>query len=187
MKQLLNTLISYIITIPFMKKPFQDLRHPQKSYSMKNAMNLYINLDRHNQHYIGAWFLQPLKEEADDDQTGSASTERKSALPRSEDEQYIPKTSTSSPRMPLVGKNETILLYLHGNAETRAQWHRRELYHIFQKMGYYVLAIDYRCYGDSSKLRNPTQTSMVEDGLAAFEWIESNADPDANIFLWGHR
>ena len=175
MKQLLNTLISYIITIPFMKKPFQDLRHPQMSYSMKNAMNLNINLDRHNQHHIGAWFLQPLKDHHDDQ-----------LLPRSEDEQYIPKTS-SSPRMPLVGKNETIFLYLHGNAETRAQWHRRELYQIFQKMGCYVLAIDYRCYGDSSKLRNPTQTSMVEDGLAAFEWIESNADPDANIFIWGHR
>ena len=92
-----------------------------------------------------------------------------------------------SPRKPLVGKNETVILYLHGNTETRAEWQRRELYQIFQKIGYYVLAIDYRCYGDSSKLKSPTQTSMVEDGLAAFEWIESNADPDANIFIWGHR
>ena len=117
--------------------------------------------------------------------------------PRSADEQYIPPTlfnisdppmaSSSSRRTPLVGKNETIMLYLHGISETRAAWYRREMYRVFQKMGCYVLAIDYRCYGDSFKLHCPTQTSFVEDALAAFEWIESIAHPEANIFIWGHR
>ena len=173
MEEAMNFVVSQCITIPEIKIPFEDLRHPQKAYSIEKAMNLYINLD-HDQH-IGAWFLQPLKNH--DGQ----------CLPRSVDEQYIPPTMDSSLRTPLVGKNETIMLYLHGISETRAAWYRRELYQVFQQMGCYVLAIDYRCYGDSSKLLCPTQTSLVEDGLAAFEWIESNADPDANIFIWGHR
>ena len=76
-------------------------------------------------------------------------------------------------------------MYLHGNAETRAQYHRRALYKIFQDMGYHVLAIDYRGYGDSSK-QTPSQTSMVEDGHAAFHWIQKHSHPSSSIFIWGH-
>ena len=46
---------SYIITIPFLKKPFQDLKHPQRSYAMENAMNLQIALPNGQQH-IGNLF-----------------------------------------------------------------------------------------------------------------------------------
>ena len=171
MEAAMNFVVSKVITIPDIKIPFEDLKHPQKAYSIERAMNLYINLN--HEQYIGAWFLQPFKDGQ--------------FLPRSLDEQYNPPTRASSLRTPLVGKNETIMLYLHGVSETRAAWYRRKLYQAFQQMGCYVLAIDYRCYGDSSKLLCPTQTSLVEDGLAAFEWIESNVDPDANIFIWGHR
>ena len=76
-------------------------------------------------------------------------------------------------------------MYLHGNAETRAHYHRRALYKLFQNMGYHVLAIDYRGYGDSSKL-TPSQTSMVEDGHAAFDWLQRYSHPSTSIFIWGH-
>ena len=52
-------------------------------------------------------------------------------------------------------------------------------------MGYHVLAIDYRGYGDSSK-QTPSQTSMVEDGHAAFHWIQKHSHPSSSIFIWGH-
>lgn len=85
----------------------------------------------------------------------------------------------------LIKENETVILYLHGNAETRAHYHRRGLYELFQKMGYYVLAIDYRGFGDSSKI-TPNQTSMVEDGHAAFDWLQRYSHPSTSIFIWGH-
>ena len=53
-------------------------------------------------------------------------------------------------------------------------------------MGYHVLAIDYRGYGDSSILKRPNQTSLVEDGLAAFNWLQKYSHPTASIFIWGH-
>ena len=170
MQSIVNFLTSYIITIPFLKKPFQDLKHPEKSYGMQKAMNLNIALENGEDH-IGAWFLQPLEDQ------------NVPALPKSDDEQFLPL----DPNQFLVGQDQTLILYLHGNAETRAQHHRRVLYEIFQKMGYFVLAIDYRCYADSSKLFRPTQTTMVEDANTAFDWIRKNSHPEANIIIWGHR
>lgn len=166
MQNIINFMASYIITIPFLKKPFQDLKHPQRSYAMENAMNLQIALPNGQQH-IGAWFLQPLKIQ-------------NRPLPKSDDEQYL------STQNHLIDENDTIILYLHGNAETRSQYHRRELYRLFQKMGFYVLAIDYRCYADSSKLLRPSQTSMVEDAQTAYDWILSKSHSHVNIFVWGH-
>ena len=52
-------------------------------------------------------------------------------------------------------------------------------------MGYHVLAIDYRGYGDSDWFI-PSQTSMVEDARAAFDFLNCRAHPLANIFIWGH-
>ena len=159
-------LMSRIITIPFLKKPFQDLKHPTRSYAMENAMNVRINVEDDEQ--IGGWFLQPI------DYNGQA-------LPKSDDEQFAESKKDDF----LVDRKETVILYLHGNAETRAQYHRRALYRLFQKMGYHVLAIDYRGYGDSSK-KVPNQTSMVKDAHAAFNWLNLNSHQDCNIFVWGH-
>ena len=57
MQNIINFMASYIITIPFLKKPFQDLKHPQRSYAMENAMNLQIALPNGQQH-IGNLYLQ---------------------------------------------------------------------------------------------------------------------------------
>ena len=54
MQNIINFMASYIITIPFLKKPFQDLKHPQRSYAMENAMNLQIALPNGQQH-IGVY------------------------------------------------------------------------------------------------------------------------------------
>lgn len=158
--------VSQIICVPFLKWPFQDLAHPERAYDMENAMNVRINVARNER--IGAWFLQPI---------GT----RNIPLPRSDEEQYYDSHS-----QPLVDKDETVILYLHGNSHTRSQYHRRTLYRLFQKMGYYVLAIDYRGYADSTWL-SPSQTSLVADAKAAFDWLSERSHPSANIFIWGHR
>ena len=59
----MNFVVSKVITIPDIKIPFEDLKHPLKAYSIERAMNLYINLD--HEQFIGAWFMQPLKGSVD--------------------------------------------------------------------------------------------------------------------------
>jgi len=165
LQQIVTYVVSQAICIPFIKKPFQDLAHPLRGYALKNAMNLRIS-GRDEEAEIGAWFLQPL------DYNGSN-------LAMDNDEQFVQQDGF------LIKENQTVILYLHGNSETRAQYHRRALYILFQKMGYHVLAIDYRGYGDSSKT-TLSQTSMVEDANSAFKWLEENSHPSTNIFIWGH-
>ena len=57
----------------------------------------------------------------------------------------------------------TVILYLHGNAETISQHHRRELYKIFQRCGFHVLAVDYRGYGESSGVYPLSETTLAAD------------------------
>jgi len=153
------------------KKPFQDLSHPRRGYGIENAMNVRIKVgtEEEENEEIGCWFMQP-------------SNNRGRSLPKNDNEQFKEDTMETDY---LIEEDERCILYLHGNAETRAQYHRRALYKVFQDMGYHVLAIDYRGYGDSSK-RTPSQTSMVEDGQAAFDWIQKHSHPSSIIFIWGH-
>jgi len=169
LQQVVTYVVSQAICVPFIKEPFQDLAHPLGGYALKNAMNLRITINgREEEAEIGGWFLQPL------DYIGGN-------LPIDNNEQFVKNQQDGF----LIQENQTVILYLHGNAETRAQYHRRALYILFQKMGYHVLAIDYRGYGDSSKV-TPSQTTMVEDANSAFNWLEENSHPSANIFIWGH-
>ena len=50
-------------------------------------------------------------------------------------------------------------------------------------MGYHVLAIDYRGFGDSESF--PTEEGLVEDAKAAYRWMVENyvAYPH---YIWGH-
>lgn len=169
-KDIMAFLVSQIISIPFIKRPFQDLAHPQRAYSLEKAMNLKIPVSSNQD--IGAWFLQPI---------GTSLP----SLPKDSDEQFHPQSLSRDNGNFLIGPNQVVILYLHGNAETRSQYHRRALYVLFQKMGYFVLAIDYRGYGDSSWV-STTQTTMVQDAKAAYDWLDHNAHPDAKIFIWGH-
>jgi len=170
LQKLAMYIVSQVICIPFLKKPFQDLSHPGRRYAIENAINVRIKVGKVKKgEEIGGWFMQP-----------SDTNDR--PLPKTDDEQFEERTMENEF---LVKENESTILYLHGNAETRAQYHRRALYKIFQDMGYHVLAIDYRGYGDSSK-QTPSQTSMVEDGHAAFHWIQKHSHPSSSIFIWGH-
>ena len=163
----INLIFPQVISLPFIKKPFQDLSHPVHSYAMENVMNIRLNVGNEGAE-IGGWFFQPQEY-------------CQSNLPIDDDSQYLKSKQEGF----LIKENEIVILYLHGAAETRAHEPRRALYKLFQNMGYYVLAIDYRGYGDSSEIR-PSQTSMVEDAKAAFNWLHDNSDPSSHIFIWGH-
>ncbi|XP_059622312.1 lysophosphatidylserine lipase ABHD12 isoform X2 [Phlebotomus argentipes] len=77
----------------------------------------------------------------------------------------------------------SVVLYLHGNTASRAAPHRVELFQVLQRMGYHVVALDYRGYGDSGRVQ-PTEAGVVRDALAIFAHIRERTDNP--VFLWGH-
>ena len=72
----MENIVSQAITIPFIKKPFQDLSHPNQSYGIKNSKNVRIKVgSKVKNEEIGGWFIQPF-------QNGSE------ILPKNGDEQF---------------------------------------------------------------------------------------------------
>jgi len=133
-------------------------------------MNVHIEVgpDRKTEQ-IGGWFMQPSEYNGGN-------------LPKNGNDQFEDRIMENEF---LIKENEIGILYLHGNAGTRATYHRRALYKLFQNRGYHVLAIDYRGFADSSGW-TPSETTMVEDAHAAFDWLQKHSHPSASIFIWGH-
>jgi uncharacterized protein len=75
-----------------------------------------------------------------------------------------------------------VLLYLHG-----ARWDVRSSANRMRRMhglGFAVLGIDYRGFGQSSPLL-PGETEATEDALAAWRWLAQQR-PAAQRYLFGH-
>ncbi len=70
------------------------------------------------------------------------------------------------------------ILFFRGNSQSFSREHPR--YEAFVAAGYGFLAFDYRGFpGSPGEL---TQAHVLEDGLAAFDWLAARAAP---IVLWG--
>lgn len=87
-----------------------------------------------------------------------------------------------SPPFPTDNKS---IVYLHGVSNTRAYDHRLQMYNVLLAQGFTILAIDYRGFGDSSRLEM-TETSVVEDSRAAIRWMREREGTSATILVWGH-
>ncbi|CAK1549105.1 unnamed protein product [Leptosia nina] len=88
----------------------------------------------------------------------------------------------------LTNSKHPIILYCHGNSNSRAASHRILLYKFFQKMDFHTIAFDYRGYGDSTSII-PTERGVVEDSLNVYDWINNaitNSKDRPPIFIWGH-
>lgn len=78
----------------------------------------------------------------------------------------------------------SIVLYLHGNSNSRGALHRIEMYNVLRDLGYHVIALDYRGYGDSSTSPPPSEMGVVRDAIAVYNYITKlTKNP---VFLWGH-
>ena len=75
----------------------------------------------------------------------------------------------SSGRVERLGEEDTVVLYLHGNSSNRAQPHRTHLYHALLQLGYHVLAVDYRGFGDSSPVSVISQLCLVKGSACLSE------------------
>lgn len=80
--------------------------------------------------------------------------------------------------------SSNVLLYLHGNGgNVSANLYQIERFH---KLGFSVLAIDYRGYGKSSG-PHPNESRVYEDAQTALNYLmgDRGISPD-RIFLYGH-
>ncbi|CAK9302576.1 unnamed protein product [Gordionus sp. m RMFG-2023] len=82
-----------------------------------------------------------------------------------------------------LNSGHPIILYLHGNAGTRAGWHRIMLYKILSKMNFHIISFDYRGFGDS--IGTPTEKGVLDDAKYVYSWIKHHSGNNP-IILWGH-
>lgn len=83
----------------------------------------------------------------------------------------------------LRNTKDPIVLYLHGNTGTRANGHRVDLYKTLRRLGYHVIAMDYRGFADSSDI-SPTEVGCVHDAFAMFRHIKNLTN--SPVFVYGH-
>jgi abhydrolase domain-containing protein 12 len=151
----------------------QQLEDPS-NYGLENTENFQIPVNDLEGEFIGAWFSRPSNYEL-----GECSA-------TNQVEGDTDEICSGSPLPSIVGKDEITVIYLHGNAETRSQQHRTELYKILQTLGYHVLAIDYRAYADSSFCWTPNESSLSHDALSAYTWLKERSHPESKVVVWGH-
>ena len=84
--------------------------------------------------------------------------------------------------LPQADPRAPMLLYLHGAGwEVRSSSPRLRRWH---ELGFTVLAIDYRGFGQSSEAL-PSETLVAEDAQAAWAWM-ARQRPGAQRFVFGH-
>lgn len=77
------------------------------------------------------------------------------------------------------------VLYLHGNAATRAVPTRVQIYSTFSsRMQVNILAIDYRGFAESTGY--PTENGTVDDALSAIKWLVGRGAKPEDILVIGH-
>jgi abhydrolase domain-containing protein 12 len=129
---------------------------------VNKTFNLQLNTP--DNETLGAWFVM-----SEDYYKTIPSTERL----RSEDQ------------MLHAIQNYPTILFLHGNAATRAFHVRVQYYSTFtSRLGVNVLAIDYRGYGDSTGV--PSEDGLITDGRAAFDWLVEHGATPEDILIVGH-
>ncbi|KAF9027500.1 abhydrolase domain-containing 12 [Hymenopellis radicata] len=128
---------------------------PNKTYNFK--------IHTSDNETLGAWFVL------------SDALYQTIPFPPSAPDLYIPEALRQFPT----------ILFLHGNAGTRAFGARIQHYTAFSaRMHANVLAIDYRGFAESSG--SPSEDGLVCDARAAWEWLISQGARGEDILIVGH-
>jgi len=82
-------------------------------------------------------------------------------------------------------KAHPVILFLHGNAATRAFSARIQHYQGFSsRLGTNVLTIDYRGFADSTG--RPSEVGLLRDARSAFDWLVAHGKRAEDILIVGH-
>ncbi|XP_051773263.1 lysophosphatidylserine lipase ABHD12-like isoform X2 [Ctenopharyngodon idella] len=76
-----------------------------------------------------------------------------------------------------------IFIYLHGNGGNRSAPHRIGIANVLSAVGYHVLALDYRGFGDSTG--EPTEAGLSTDALYLYDWVKARSG-NSLVCVWGH-
>lgn len=91
----------------------------------------------------------------------------------------------SEERLSYAIQNYPTILFLHGNAATRAFHVRVQYYTSFtSRLAANVLAIDYRGFGESTG--TPSEDGLITDARAAFDWLVDHGAAAKDILIVGH-
>lgn len=143
-----------------------DLFNPAK-YSLDNAHNVYFTGYQDETERMGGWFISPHA---------------------SQEEGHCTKDSCPSQlfNSQKLKSSDTVFLLLHGNAKNRGASHRIAAYKTFQSLGFYTLTIDYRGYGDSIRVGELSESTVVEDALKAIRELRVHLGDKFKLILYGH-
>ncbi|KAM9466374.1 lysophosphatidylserine lipase ABHD12-like [Clarias gariepinus] len=82
-----------------------------------------------------------------------------------------------------LNSSHPVILYLHGKAGNRGSDDRVKLYKVFSSLGYHVVAVDYRGWGDSEG--SSSESGLTQDALYLYEWLKKRMDNNS-LYIWGH-
>ncbi|VUZ54472.1 unnamed protein product [Hymenolepis diminuta] len=82
-----------------------------------------------------------------------------------------------------ISDETPIFLYFHGMAFNRAHSHRVEVYKLLSRLGYHVMTIDYRGFGNSGGYPKG-ELDVVADAISLLRYARSLA-PHSPVFIWG--
>ena len=88
------------------------------------------------------------------------------------------------PTTPTSEEDEKFMLLLHGNGGSRAWDPRIESVQLLADMGYHVLALDYRGFGDSDGF--PSEEGLLDDSKRAYKWLRQKSK-GRPLYVVGHR
>ncbi|XP_053535025.1 lysophosphatidylserine lipase ABHD12 [Ictalurus punctatus] len=82
-----------------------------------------------------------------------------------------------------LGDGSPVFIYLHGNTGNRAAPHRLGVANVLSALGYHVVVMDYRGFGDSTG--KPTKGGLITDALHLYHWVRAHSK-DSLVIIWGH-
>ncbi|XP_073691178.1 lysophosphatidylserine lipase ABHD12-like [Garra rufa] len=82
-----------------------------------------------------------------------------------------------------LGDGSPIFIYLHGNGGNRSAPHRIGIANVLSALGYHVLVLDYRGFGDSTG--EPTEAGLTTDAVYLYHWVKARSG-NSLVCVWGH-
>ncbi|KAK0137585.1 Protein ABHD12B [Merluccius polli] len=76
-----------------------------------------------------------------------------------------------------------VIIYLHGKTQTRAARHRVGVVNVLSAIGYHVLSMDYRGFGDSTG--EPKEEDLTMDTCWLYRWAKEHSG-GSRVIIWGH-
>ncbi|XP_069495056.1 protein ABHD12B isoform X2 [Ambystoma mexicanum] len=154
--RLFPVLLAKVIYLNMLKAPFfVDLQQP--GLLLNHTTNFYLAPE--DGIIVGIWHTVP---------------ERREEEARGQSQEWFSAS---------LSDNSPAIIYLHGNAGTRAAGHRIQLMKVLSGAGFHVLALDYRGYGESTG--DPSEEGLTTDAVHLYEWVKERKRKGPVCF-WGH-